>query len=99
MTLVRPQAPARPPLPRAERRLAAALRTGDRRALQTVHERYGPAVFGYLVHTLRDRSEAEDVFQRVMTEAWQRADRYDPARGSLLTWLLTIARLDAQEAW
>jgi RNA polymerase sigma-70 factor (ECF subfamily) len=77
---------------RAERRLATALRTRDDRALHAVHDRYGTAVFGYLVHTLRDHAAAEDVYQQVLTEVWRRGTEYDAARASLITWILTIAR-------
>ena len=77
---------------RAERRLATALRTRDERALRMVHDQYGTAVFGYLVHKLRDRAAAEDVFQQVLTEIWRRGAEYDPTRASLITWVLTITR-------
>lgn len=80
------------PAGRDDRRLGAALRAGDPRALETFHARYGASVFGYLLHVLRERAAAEDVFQTVMTEVWRRASRYDPDRGSLATWALTIAR-------
>jgi RNA polymerase sigma-70 factor (ECF subfamily) len=87
-------AEARRPAPptRAEKRLAAALRAGDAHALEAVHAQYGATVFGYLLHTLRDRAAAEDVFQQVLTEVWRRGAQYDPARASLVTWILTIAR-------
>ena len=77
---------------RADRRLATALRRGERDALERLHAAHGNAVFGLLVATLGDRPAAEDVFQQVLMEAWQRAGRYDPARGSMRSWLLTIAR-------
>ena len=77
---------------RAERRLAARLRTGDADALADVHEAYGAATFGLLVRMLGDRAAAEDVQQQVFTEVWQRAGAYDPRRAGLLTWVLTIAR-------
>ena len=77
---------------RPDRRLAAALRRGERDALERLHGDHGDAVFGLLLATLKDRPAAEDVFQQVMMEAWQRAGRFDPARGSMRTWLLTIAR-------
>jgi RNA polymerase sigma-70 factor (ECF subfamily) len=77
---------------RLDRRTADGLRTGDPRALEAVHEQCGSTVFGYLRHVLRDRTAAEDVFQQVFTEIWRRGAQYDPARGSLSTWALTIAR-------
>lgn len=80
------------PATREDRRLADALRAGDPRALETFHDRFGATVFGYLLHVLRERASAEDVFQTVMTEVWRRASRYDAERGSLATWALTIAR-------
>jgi RNA polymerase sigma-70 factor (ECF subfamily) len=82
------RAPATP----ADRRLAIALRSGEAGALDALHARYGATVFGYLASTLRDRATAEDVFQLVFTEIWRRGHQYDPERGSLITWMLTIAR-------
>jgi RNA polymerase sigma-70 factor (ECF subfamily) len=77
---------------REERRLVKRLRRRDPDALREVYERYGRTTFGLLVRTLGDRAAAEDVQQVVFLEVWQRAERYDPGRGSLLTWILTIAR-------
>jgi RNA polymerase sigma-70 factor (ECF subfamily) len=88
---VRPRSRPRP-ASRAERRLAAGLRARDVRALETVHAECGATVFGFLLHRLRDRAAAEDVFQLVLTEVWRRGAEYDPARASMLTWVLTIAR-------
>jgi RNA polymerase sigma-70 factor (ECF subfamily) len=47
---------------------------------------------GYLRQLLRDATAAEDVLQQVMLEVWERGSRFDPARGSLTSWLMTIAR-------
>jgi RNA polymerase sigma-70 factor, ECF subfamily len=41
---------------------------------------------------LGDAHTADDVFQRVMIQAWRNGAAFDAARGSLLTWLMTIAR-------
>jgi RNA polymerase sigma-70 factor (ECF subfamily) len=41
---------------------------------------------------VRDVGAAEDVLQQVMLDVWQRGDRFDPARGSIRSWLLTITR-------
>ena len=77
---------------RTERRLAAALRSGAPDAVERLHAEYGATIFGFLAHRLRDRAAAEDVFQQVLTEIWRRGPEYDAARGSLLTWAMTIAR-------
>ncbi len=77
---------------RAERRLAKRLRDRDPQALQDLHADLGPAVFGFLRHSLGDRWAAEDVTQQVFLEVWQRGPAYDPDRASPLTWVMTIAR-------
>jgi RNA polymerase sigma-70 factor, ECF subfamily len=75
-----------------DRSLVARLRVEDRDAVAELYQRFGAAVFAFLLKTLRERAAAEDVQQQVFLEAWQRAASYDPSRGGLLTWLLTIAR-------
>ncbi|MDP9188796.1 MAG: sigma-70 family RNA polymerase sigma factor [Actinomycetota bacterium] len=82
-----------PPAPEnPETTIAAGLRRDDPGAIDSLWREYGHTVFGFLVRTLGDRAEAEDVHQQVFTEAWQRRRDFDPRRGRLLTWLMTIAR-------
>jgi RNA polymerase sigma-70 factor (ECF subfamily) len=47
---------------------------------------------GFLVRLLGNRATAEDVFQQVFFEAWQRGPDYEPERASPLTWIMAIAR-------
>ena len=75
-----------------ERGLIARLRRGDPDALSEIHRAYGPAVLGYLRGALRDRDAVEDVHQEIFLEVWRRGPAYDPARGSLGTWIMLIAR-------
>ncbi|MGE5408016.1 MAG: RNA polymerase sigma factor [Syntrophothermus sp.] len=75
-----------------ERRLAAALQTGEEGAIAAVEERYGQVLSGFLRQTLPDAASAEDVRQQVLLEVWRRGPEYDSERGSTLTWILTIAR-------
>lgn len=77
---------------REERRLAKGLRKRDPAALEELHRLCGRATFGLLLNVLRDRGEAEDIFQTVFLQAWERGATYDPRRASPLTWVLTIAR-------
>jgi len=76
----------------AELRVAAGLRRRDPDAVRTLCAEYGPSAFALLRHTISDRGAAEDVYQQVLIEAWQRSPTYDPERASLRTWLATIAR-------
>ena len=78
--------------PRTEEEIGAALRRTDARAIEELHELYGRAVLGYLLQEIRDRAAAEDVHQQVFTELWSRSERYDPKRGTLFTWVMTVAR-------
>ena len=77
---------------RDESALGARLARRAPGALEDCYERFGRVVFGFLLRTLRDRGLAEDVQQQVFVEVWQRAGEYDPTRGRLLTWVMTIAR-------
>lgn len=75
-----------------ERRIAKRLARRDHQALVEVHELTSRAAFSAIVSIVRDRGYAEDVHQQVYAEVWRRADQFDPQRGTLLSWVLTIAR-------
>lgn len=83
------------PAPLAKRRaadLAERIARREDKAILEVQDQYGRVIGRYLRSTLRDEGEAEDVMQQVLVEVWQRGPQYDPRRGSLLTWIMTIAR-------
>lgn len=75
-----------------ESKLSRDLRRRRPDAVDRLYAEYGSSTFGFLVSMLGDRHTAEDVQQQVFLEAWQKADSFDPTRGSLLNWLLMIAR-------
>ncbi|MBJ7470748.1 MAG: sigma-70 family RNA polymerase sigma factor [Solirubrobacteraceae bacterium] len=74
---------------------AAIARGLARREPQALEQLYGitsrPA-FSIILSVVGDRGHAEDVQQQVYAEVWRRAGEFDPARGTLLSWVLTIAR-------
>jgi RNA polymerase sigma-70 factor (ECF subfamily) len=74
-----------------DRSLARKARSGNRRALASLYERYRSRVFGYLVKEMRDRETAEDVFQEVWMKVMQGIGSYDPARGPFRAWLFRVA--------
>lgn len=57
-----------------------------------VYDALSPAAYGTALGILRDPDHAAEVTQEVMVELWQTAARFDPARGSARTWVVTLAR-------
>jgi RNA polymerase sigma factor (sigma-70 family) len=74
-----------------DRELAARLRAGDDRALAIIYDRYVGLVFGMARRVLCDDEKAEDVTQEVFVYVWEQPHRFDPARGSLRSWLGLLA--------
>lgn len=72
--------------------LVAGLAVNDEQATVAFVRRFEGPVFGVAVSITRDRGLAEDVSQEAFLRAWRAAETYDPRRGSVLTWLLTITR-------
>src|SRR3954470_20692995 len=72
--------------------LLAGLGSGDRRAASAFVGRFERRVYGLALTVVGDRVLAEDVAQEALTRAWRHAEAYDPRRGSVATWLLTITR-------
>jgi RNA polymerase sigma-70 factor (ECF subfamily) len=77
---------------------------GDKAAFEAVYDQLAASVYGLIRKVLRNPSQAEEVTQEVLLEVWRTASRFDPARGSAPTWVLTIAhrraidRVRAEEA-
>ena len=77
---------------------------GDKAAFEALYDQLAASVYGLIRKVLRNPSQAEEVTQEVLLEVWRTATRFDPARGSAATWVLTIAhrraidRVRAEEA-
>jgi RNA polymerase sigma-70 factor (ECF subfamily) len=72
--------------------LVARMSAGDERALGALYDRWSSAAYSLAVHVVRDPGEAEDVVEDTFWQAWRQAARYEPTRGGVSTWLMTIAR-------
>jgi RNA polymerase sigma-70 factor (ECF subfamily) len=78
--------------PHDDRLLAERLRSGDREALGLLYDRYASVAMAVAVRVVSDREQAEDVVHDAYMAVWHKIDRFDPSRGSLRSWLLTIVR-------
>jgi len=65
---------------------------GEASALAELYDRYAARVLGLTTRILADTQEAEDILQEVFLHAWRNPSNYDAGRGSLLTWILILAR-------
>jgi DNA-directed RNA polymerase specialized sigma24 family protein len=72
--------------------LLSGLAAGDADAATAFTRRFQARVYGLVLTIVRDERTAEDVAQETFVRAWKHAHTYDPRRGRVATWLLTIAR-------
>lgn len=78
--------------------LAADVAGGDEGALEAAFELYGGAVKSMALRVLRNETLAEDVVQDVFVSFWNAPGKYDPSRGTLRTFLITLAHRRAVDA-
>ena len=64
----------------------------DEAAIEELYARFGALVFQSARQVLRSRAETEDAVQEVFVRLWQTADRFDPQRAKLVTWVMLITR-------
>lgn len=65
---------------------------GDEAAVAQLYDRFSSLVFKVARQLLPTRAEAEDAVQEIFVRLWKTADRYDPRRAKLVTWVMLIAR-------
>jgi len=79
--------------------LVAAMAAGDSDdALSAFYELYGSTVLALLTKMLGSQAEAEEILQEVFVELWRRSDEYSSSRGSVMAWVVTVARSRALDA-
>ncbi|HVR06859.1 MAG TPA: sigma-70 family RNA polymerase sigma factor, partial [Thermoanaerobaculia bacterium] len=61
-------------------------------ALAELYARFAPTLMALARRILDNHADAEEVLQEVFVQVWNHGERYDPARSSVSTWLVLIAR-------
>ena len=90
-----------PKAPESERDWVALVRAvakGEQGALHALFERTHRPVFTLIMRLRPDRETAEELTLDVFVDLWRRAQVYDPARGTVLAWIMNLARARATAA-
>jgi RNA polymerase sigma-70 factor, ECF subfamily len=67
----------------------------DQTALSDLYDEFAKLVYGMAMRVLQNTNLAEEATQDAFMKVWQKAQDWNPERGKLVTWLLTIARYTA----
>lgn len=76
-----------------EQDLVKAIVRGDEDSLEIFYNNYFPKLYRYIYYRVgRDHHHTEEVVNDTFVEAIEKAERYDPERGSIEAWLITLSR-------
>ncbi|MDP9291018.1 MAG: sigma-70 family RNA polymerase sigma factor [Verrucomicrobiota bacterium] len=72
--------------------LMASICKGDPESLSALYDRYASVLKALIVRVVNDDTEADDLLQEIFMQVWKQAEHYDPKKGKVLGWLVTLAR-------
>lgn len=73
-------------------RLVAGIAKGEREALAGLYDQLSGPVYSLTYRLLGDAAEAQDVVQDIFLQVWRTAGSYQAGRGSVFSWVVTLAR-------
>jgi RNA polymerase sigma factor (sigma-70 family) len=79
--------------------VAARFQSGDDEALAVAYQRWSPLIYTSAMRATGNPADAADITQAVFVGAWRGRHGFDPAKGSLPGWLMTIARRRIADHW
>lgn len=78
--------------------LLTRIAAGEAAAVEALYGRYGRTAYALARRILGDEQLAQDVVQEVFLAVWREAEKFDPARGQVSSWLLTMTHHKAVDA-
>ena len=75
-----------------EAELINKIKQRDEKALAKLYDHYAKLLYGFILSIVKKQEEAEDVLQELFVQIWEKSSTFDVARGSVYTWLVTLAR-------
>ena len=82
----------------ADEELMELVHDGEVRAFEVVFDRHAGAAFSLAYRMCRRRAAAEDIVQEAFLSLWRSSRAYDPARGSVRSWVLGVVHNRAIDA-
>lgn len=76
----------------SEFQLLQRIRQREEDAILVLYDRYSQLVYSIILRVLRDEGVAEELTQDIFLQLWRQTKVYDPARGTLRTWIAVVAR-------
>jgi RNA polymerase sigma-70 factor (ECF subfamily) len=83
----------------ADEELMQLVRAGEARAFEVIFDRHSGAAFSLAYRMCGRQAMAEDVVQEAFVSLWRSGARYDATRGSVRTWVLSVVRNRAIDAF
>jgi RNA polymerase sigma-70 factor, ECF subfamily len=68
-------------------------------AFEAFYDRHSTVVYSLARKILRTQTDSEEVMQDVFVRVWNKAADFDPSRGTVLAWLMTIAHHTAIDVY
>lgn len=73
-------------------RLMRRVASNEPGAAEDLYDRFASLVYRLAFQSMPTRADAEDAVQEIFVRLWRTADRYDPKRAALVTWVMLISR-------
>lgn len=84
--------PVQNPPDNADLELMQRIAANQEAAVAELYDRFGSLVYRMALQSMPTRGEAEDAVQEVFVRLWRTADRYDPRKAALVTWVMLLTR-------